>query len=220
MSASADTSTFTARVDHVRRVSPTAYVVRFERHDLAFAPGQYVMVGREGGDVREYSLYSSPRDSFLDILVREVEGGQVSQQLSQCAPGDSLSVRGPRGEFVTPANRDTQRFLFVGTGTGIAPFHSILGSYPHLDYLLLHGVRDLADRFDRECYTSDRYVACLSRGEGGDWSGRVTTYLERHPVDPATLCYLCGSCDMIYDAFAILSAQGIPREQVRVETYY
>jgi ferredoxin--NADP+ reductase/benzoate/toluate 1,2-dioxygenase reductase subunit len=220
MSAPAGTSAFTARVDHVRRLSPTAYVVRFERNDLAFEPGQYLMVGPEGSDIREYSIYPRPQDPFLEILIREVEGGQVSQLLRQCEPGDCLTVKGPSGEFTTPQDRDSRRFLFVGTGTGIAPFHSILGSYPHLDYLLLHGVREPGDRFDSECYAKDRYVACLSRGEGGDWSGRVTSYLEAHPVETGTLCYLCGSCDMIYDVFAILAVQGIPRDQVRVETYY
>jgi ferredoxin--NADP+ reductase len=39
-------------------------------------------------------------------------------------------------------------------------------------------------------------------------------------VDPAIRCYLCGSCDMIYEAFQILEGYGITREQVRVETYY
>jgi ferredoxin--NADP+ reductase len=42
----------------------------------------------------------------------------------------------------------------------------------------------------------------------------VTDYLREHPADPAWLCYLCGNCDMIYEAFDIL------RSQLFAEVYF
>jgi len=121
-----------------------------------------------------------------------------------------------------PAYED-KRFLFVATGTGIAPFHSILGSFPHIDYQLYHGVRCVTDCYAREAFSQDRYHACLSRetgGVGGAYMGRVTQVLGDATVPRDAECYLCGSCDMIYDMFAILQRKGIPREHIHAETYY
>ena len=40
------------------------------------------------------------------------------------------------------------------------------------------------------------------------------------PVDPRTLCYLCGNCDMIYETFDILKRHGVPPEQLYAEVYF
>ena len=62
------------RVLEVRDLGEGAFVVRFERRGLEFASGQYVHVGPLPGiDRREYSVYSSTYDDFLEILVKEVD---------------------------------------------------------------------------------------------------------------------------------------------------
>ncbi|HTP59076.1 MAG TPA: FAD-binding oxidoreductase, partial [Spirochaetia bacterium] len=157
----------------------------------------------------------------LEILVREIAGGLVSRALRRCEPGDDLSVEGPYGSFVTdPAERHRERYLFVGSGTGISPFHSLVRSYPDIDYLLLHGVRTSQERFDREAFDPARSVFCVTRTPGGDYRGRVTDYLRAHPVDPSRRCYLCGNSDMIYQAFAVLRDQGVPRDRLHAEIYF
>jgi len=65
-----------------------------------------------------------------------------------------------------------------------------------------------------------RLVACVSREAGGDFHGRVTDYLRRHPVQPATLCYLCGNSDMIYEAVDILKGYGVPPAHLFAEVYF
>jgi ferredoxin--NADP+ reductase/benzoate/toluate 1,2-dioxygenase reductase subunit len=209
-------------VQQVRRVGPAAFVLRFERHGLPFEPGQHIAVGLRGAlAMREYSLYSGSSDDFLEVLVREIPDGLVSPALARCRAGDELSVDGPYGLFLTdPSERRTAKYLFVGSGTGIAPFHCLLRSYPGMDYLLLHGVRALEDRFDFEEFERSRYVACVSRAEGGDYRGRVTGWLSEHDVDPSWQCYLCGNSDMIYESFAILRRRGVPRERLHAEVYF
>ncbi len=210
------------RVQHVRELSQSAYVLRFERNGLEFEPGQYVNVGPRGSiAMREYSVYSSREDDFLEVLVKEVEGGLVSRALKRGKPGDAVNVEGPFGFFTTEEpERLRAKYLFVASGTGVSPFHSLVRSYPGLDYTLLHGVRARSELYEPEVFDPKRLVSCVSREAGGGFHGRVTDYLRAHPVDPESLCYLCGNCDMIYEAFDILRSAGVPADHLFAEVYF
>ena len=205
-----------------RELAHGSFVLRLERGDLDFEPGQYVILGPVGSiDRREYSVYSSPDDPYLELLIKEVPEGMVSRALRTTDPGSALEVEGPFGYFTIPEEyRRTRRFLFVATGTGIAPFHCFARAYPDLDYLLLHGVRYAAERHEHVRYPSDRYIACVTQERYGDYHGRVTRYLEQLAVEPDTLCYLCGNCDMIFEAFDILQHRGVDPENLHAEVYY
>ena len=210
------------RVHHVRHLSESASVLRFDRHGFLFEPGQYVNLGLKGSiAMREYSIYSGAGDPFLEVLIRAVEGGLVSRALRRCEPGDALSVEGPYGSFVTdPEERGSAKFLFIGTGTGISPFHCLVRSYPGIDYMILHGVRTAEECFDSDVFDSSRYLSCITRSAGGGFPGRVTMRLRERPPDPACRCYLCGNSDMIYEAYAILRGRGVPRDHLHAEIYF
>jgi ferredoxin--NADP+ reductase/benzoate/toluate 1,2-dioxygenase reductase subunit len=210
------------RVRSIRAVSPTAYVLRFDRDGLSFRPGQYIHLGRQGRiDRREYSLYSPPDRDYLEVLIKEVEGGLVSRDLKCCRPGEPLALAGPFGSFlIREEDRPAGRFLFVATGTGIAPFHCFVQSYPGLDYTLLHGVRTTREGYDWRVFERRRLVTCVSREADGDFRGRVTAYLRAHSPAPQTLCYLCGNSDMIYETLAILRDDGVPAERIFAEIYF
>ena len=104
-------------------------------------------------------------------------------------------------------NRNGTGHYFIATGSGIAPFPSFVGSFETLNYRLLHGVRYAADRYDIETYSPERFTQCVSREEGGNFPGRVTDYIGQNPVDPDGLFYLCGNCDMLFEACDILVAK-------------
>jgi ferredoxin--NADP+ reductase/benzoate/toluate 1,2-dioxygenase reductase subunit len=212
----------THRVQHVRQVSETAYVLRVDRKGLSFESGQYINVGPFGSiAMREYSVYSGTGEDFLEILVKEVEGGVVSQALKRTKPGDPVALEGPFGFFlIDEEQRKNGKFLFIASGTGISPFHSLTKSYPGLDYTLLHGVRTTSELYDHEVFDPTRFVSCVSREEAGDFHGRVTDYLRANPAAPESLCYLCGNCDMIYEAFDILRSQGVPPDHLFAEVYF
>ena len=216
----------TRRVQSVRFLTESTFVVRFDRAGMEFEPGQYVSVGVAGDiNMREYSVYSPADADYLEVLVKLVEGGHVSRALARLEPGSRLEVDGPFGFFlIDDPDRSTRRFLFVSTGTGISPFHCFAGSYPDLDYTLLHGVRSIDERYEYAAYDPARITTCVSRGAAvgtpGLHAGRVTDYLRAHPVAPDTLCYLCGNCDMIYEAFDILKTHGVPPEQLFAEVYF
>ncbi|MGA2477939.1 MAG: FAD-dependent oxidoreductase, partial [Spirochaetia bacterium] len=210
----------------VRELSPATFVLRFSREGLAFQAGQWVNLGLPGTrDQREYSLFSSPREDFLEVLVREIPEGAVSGALHKRRPGDELEVDGPHGSFcLVEGSREQPSFLFCATGTGISPFHSFVGSTPDLDYQLLHGVRTPQELYDHGIFAPSRILPCLSRdGAGGPsvaYRGRLTSWLTEHPVEPSRYCYLCGNSDMIYEAYGLLRRQGVHPTRIFAEVYF
>lgn len=209
-------------VHEVRNLTESTYVLRFDRHGMQFTAGQHITLGVFGDNqVREYSIYSTEQDPFLEVLIREVDDGMVSRRLRKLKKGDCLSVDGPFGFFtIDDEKRSRTNFLFVATGTGIAPFHSLIGTHPELDYQLIHGVRFKNEAYERESYPEERYMLCTSRDTEGDFEGRVTDYLAGQDVDSDTYVYLCGNCDMIYEVYDLLTSAGIDSDQIKTEVYF
>lgn len=211
------------KVISIRDLTPSAYVMRFERNGIPFVAGQHILLGRKNDiQAREYSIYSAEQDNFFEVLIKEVQKGIVSRKLKKLTTGDALNFENPVGYFVLkPEDITTKKFLFVASGTGIAPFHSFIQSYPGLDYTLLHGIRYASEAYEKEHYAPERLILCSSRDTKGDFHGRVTDYLRQHPVeDKNTLCYFCGNCEMIHEAYDILLKQGMPSENLFAEVYF
>ena len=216
-----------ARVHRVisrRDISQSTFVLRLSREDLSFVPGQWINVGPLGKrEQREYSIYSSPSDDFLEVLVKEIPDGLVSPALRRCRPDDRVEVEGPHGAFtVVEGARETPQFLFCATGTGVSPFHCFARAIPGLQYRLLHGVRTREDFQETSEFAHERYVPCVSRGPAGNGGlpGRLTAVLKKDPIDPSTYCYLCGNSDMIYEVYGILKDQGVSRDRIFAEVYF
>jgi ferredoxin--NADP+ reductase/benzoate/toluate 1,2-dioxygenase reductase subunit len=218
-----NTKATTLKVRSIRELTPSAYVLQFDRNNIPFRAGQHILLGKKGDlQAREYSIYSAEQDDFFEVLIKEVKEGLVSRQLKVMKPGDPVNFENPVGYFVLK-NEDIhkKKYLFIASGTGIAPFHSFVKSYPGLDYRLLHGVRYADEAYEKQSYEKERLVLCSSRDENGDYHGRVTDYLRDHPVqDKNTLCYFCGNCEMIHEAYDILLKQGIPSENLFAEVYF
>ena len=210
----------TSKVLAMRELTGSASVVRFERNDLKFEPGQYIRVGVEGDpEIRDYSVYSGANSDHLEVLVRRVEDGLVSKQLCDLKVGDEVSVGGPYGHFKLTDEVRNKPLLFVSTGSGISPFHCFADSHSGLDYRLLHGTAFAAEAYEADHY-GDRYIQCVSREEGGAFHGRVTDYLRTLEIAPETEAFLCGNCDMIYEAFDLLQEKGLPTAQIHTEVYF
>lgn len=206
---------------NIRTLTPSAYVLRFDKNEIDFKAGQYITVGKENIEPRQYSVYSPANANYLEVLIKEVEEGKVSKQLKHCTPGDKLLVDGPFGHFTIKKEHIANRkLLFIGTGTGISPFHSFVGTYPEMDYTLLHGVRYANEAYEKDFYQKERFVLCSSRDNKGDYQGRVTDYIRQYPVNKNTEVYLCGNSEMILEVFDILEEQRFPTEQIHTEVYF
>ena len=130
-----------------RRLGRNAFVLTIERRNDTVRAGSHVDAGLPDSETRPYSLFSGENDPTLEILVRRVEVGKVSMQLSSLQPGDPIKIEAPKGRFGLGAVRPGEKVLLLATGTGVAPFRSFLRSRPELDYTVVHGVRDPEDDF-------------------------------------------------------------------------
>jgi ferredoxin--NADP+ reductase/benzoate/toluate 1,2-dioxygenase reductase subunit len=209
-------------VSEVRDLTEAAYVLRFSRNGMQFRPGQHLVAGiMNTKDSREYSIYSGIHDDFLEILVREVDDGIVSKKLRKLAPGDTLEINGPYGFFMYNTQPPSfKKFLFIASGTGIAPFHSFARSYPNADYKIIHGIRTIDEAYERSGFPPDSYLSCTSRDENGDYNGRLTEYLKTAEIEPDRMIYLCGNSSMILEAIDILEQKGFSGNNIFTEVYF
>ncbi|HEY7848064.1 MAG TPA: FAD-binding oxidoreductase [Candidatus Limnocylindria bacterium] len=209
-----------------------------------FAPGQYAtlgLMGPEGKLVQRPMSISSPATdlSEYEFFIRLVEGGGFTPLLWQLTLGDPINIKGPKGKFLLQDDGNT--CLWVATGTGLAPFMSMLDTLrangQQRDVVLLHGVsydHDLAWRGELQHLVDDgtfplRYVATVSRPQlCPEWTGltgRVEAIIEaqmdEHGLMPgnATL-YLCGNPEMVSAVEEMATARGFPAEQIRKELYW
>lgn len=205
-----------------RDLTDSTFILQFEKKGLVFEAGQHLQVGPPNGiHMREYSIYNAPTDDYVEILVREVEDGLVTPVLKKLQKDDFVVVNDAVGYFVLDKEKITNNnYLFVASGTGISPFHSFVQTNPEINYQLLHGVRKLEETYEKDDYETSRYISCVSGETGGNFHGRVTQWLEENPVNPDTLCYICGNCDMIYDVYDILEKQGVKSSNIFTEVYF
>ncbi|SRR5712691_4688815 len=226
-----------ARLIESIEIAPQVRHFVFEAPDvrrLDFLPGQFVSLtdvvnGKE--ITRAYSIVSAPSGTNrFELCLNLVEEGLLSPRLFQIQPGDSLEMRPPLGQFtLRNPGRDA---VLVATGTGIAPFRSILKA--HLQefspaFTLIFGVRyeshlmyrhefeEMARRFSHF-----RFWPTLSRPEPG-WTGR-TGHVQEHLKEAVggrrdVEVYLCGLKLMVDDVRNILKEMGFDRKQIIYEKY-
>jgi len=211
---------------------------------FTFEAGQYAtlgLMGHEGKLIqRPMSISSSADDlSEYEFFIRLVQVGGFTPLLWEIGVGDPINIKGAKGKFLL--QDDGRTCLFVASGTGLAPFMSMLETLRDRgqtrDIVLLHGVSyayDLAWRkelmeLEAEGVFPIRYIATVSRPrESPDWDGEtgrvetiVAAQMDAFGLTPenATV-YLCGNPEMISAVDEIATARGFPPEQIRKELYW
>jgi len=204
------------------KLTPETFILRLDRQDFKFEPGQYVIL-RMPDELRgrEYSIFSATTDTYLEFLIREIPDGEFSRFLRHLPPGSLIDVEGPKGYFVLDTrSKQGAPIMMIATGTGIAPFHSFAKSYPQLNYAVVHGVRFADEAYGHESFHPDRSVVCTSRLDDGDFFGRVTDYFKQIAVDKNMICYLCGNSEMIDQVTTVLEGYNLPPENIRTEVFF
>ncbi len=205
-----------------RQLTAETFVLRTERPNASILAGQCFSVGTEDLAInREYSMYSGADDDYIDFLIRRVEDGRVSNALQVRPPASMVEIGGPYGQFCLDEDKvKTHKFLFVASGTGIAPFHSFVKTFSDLDYQLFHGVRHQNEKYDQEDYESKRYHSAVSQPEDGRFGVRVTDLLKEYDLAEDEIVYLCGNRSMITDCVEILRSKGIKGDSLFMETFF
>ena len=211
-----------SKVLDIRNLTESTYILRLERIALQFKAGQYLVLQAGGHQrAREYSIYSPEKAPYIDLLIREVENGDISRELRHLKIGSTLAIKGIFGFFVLrdqPAH--TNHYTFLATGTGISPFHSIIQSNPGLHFDLIHGVRYECEAYDAADYPADCYHLCTSCKTGENFHGHVTQYLQEKGIRKDSVYYLCGNSAMIHEVTDLLEQNGIPLENIRTEVFF
>ena len=234
----------------IRRIEQRSPTVRSywlelpDRERLDFRPGQFLTLDlpiseRRRDRWRSYSIASAPdQGNQAELCVVHLPGGRGSTYLFEEAQvGTTLLTKEPGGVFTLPERRLDYDVVMICTGTGIAPFRSMLHErLPREDrrFHLIFGCRRPADLLYRDelaelaaRYPHFTYTAALSRELPADApafetvEGYVHRVYERDYASPRAdvRFYLCGWSQMVDEAHARLLALGYAEEQIVQELY-
>lgn len=231
----------TESVISVHHWNNTLFSFRTTRdQSLRFENGHFVMIGLPADGkplLRAYSIVSPNHEEYLEFLSIKVPDGPLTSRLQHLAVGDSLFVsRKPVGTLVMHDLNPGKHLYLFGTGTGLAPFMSIIRdpeTYDRFDkVVLVHCVREVSELAYHDYLTSELpgheflaeiigdkliYYPTVTR-EPFRNEGRITTLIETGQLakdiglpqlNPATdRAMLCGSPAMLKDLTAMLDEQG------------
>lgn len=205
-----------------------------------FQSGQFTMIGLETEGrplLRAYSIASGYYDDHLEFLSIKVPNGPLTSKLQNIAPGDAIVVSPkPTGTLLLGNLRPGRRLFLLSTGTGFAPFASILRdpeTYERFDEVVaVQGCRNVSElRFaegvingvmEHELLkdiaeTKLRFYATTTR-EASAHQGRIPDLMQNGslyrdlaiaPMDPAAdRVMICGNPGMLFTLTSMLEAQG------------
>jgi ferredoxin/flavodoxin---NADP+ reductase len=203
------------------KISDSTAILKFKRN-FDFRAGQIIEITTHNSiPPRMYSISSSETNENIEILYKIVPEGNLTPKLDNLEAGDKILISEPSGKFISvngPA-------WYIATGTGIAPFISMILSGKIANKKLIHGSRFQTDLYYSDQLTkilSDNYKPCCS-GEAGNkiFKGRVTDYLNSLTSLPENnKYYLCGSAEMVVDTRDILIDKGISIHNILSEIYF
>lgn len=241
MTASAEKYTRQTLLD-VQPLTPNLFSLRTTRDaGFRFRAGQFARLGvaKADGSVvwRAYSMVSSPFDEHLDFYSIVVPGGEFTSELSRLREGDELLIdRQAFGYLTLDRFVDGRDLWLLATGTGVAPFLSILQDFEAWERFdsikLVYSVREsrelayqsLIAGLEQRDYLAEyagklQFIPVVTREQHpGALNGRITTLIENGELERAaglaltpehSRVMLCGNPQMIDDTRQVLKARGL-----------
>jgi ferredoxin/flavodoxin---NADP+ reductase len=225
-----------------------SFWVKLDGPATPFQPGQYMTTGvvTDGKLLqRPYSVASAPSvadTEGYEFFVRHVPIIRFTTALWRLEVGHRMRMIGPKGKFMLEPD-DTRTHLYVSTGTGIAPFISMIregmAQGKPRKTVLLNGCSfapELGYRAELEAWERDpryrlTYVPTVSRPNdprNAGWSGKtgraeqvVWDVCREQGLKPdRTVVYICGNPDMILNVERSLMDHGFPEFHVKKELYW
>jgi NAD(P)H-flavin reductase len=171
-----------------------------------------------------------------------VNGGTFTPLLWRLPLGHRMRMIGPKGKF-TLEPEDARTHVFISSGTGNAPFVSMMRSLLRegaprrivflngVSYEADLGYRALLEKWQRSGEYPVQYIPTVSRpaeAANAGWTGRtgrveaiLPDVLDELSLTPAnSIAYICGNPDMILSAEETLAGRGFPEEQIKKELYW
>lgn len=192
---------------------------------------------------RSYSIASAPNGTnVLELVIVFLEGGAGTTYLfNEVTVGSELTLRGPQGKFTLPEAIEKDLY-FICTGTGIAPFRSMVNYLkanptPHKNIYLVFGCRTMSDGLYKDELIALQqdldnfyYLPCFSREETlphwankgyvhAAYEAKINAAKESTGNLPPAHFYLCGWKNMIDEAKQRIVALGYDRKDIHLELY-
>ena len=203
-------------------------------NNFSFKAGQFIQI-KIGDLVRSYSIASLPNNkNIIELIIVKLDGGKMSNYLfNKIKIRKKFQIKGPLGKFILPEELDRDLF-FISTGTGIAPFRSMLyyiktNNIKHRKIFIIFGTRLKKDilYYDEMIKLSSMkniiYIPTLSREKWKGNTGYVHSIYEKILNEKKDLMnplfYLCGWRDMIKEARNKLKNFGIDSKSIKLEIY-
>jgi ferredoxin--NADP+ reductase len=246
------TQWFETEVIENRHWTESLFTLRVAGASLAFEAGQFVRIALDiDGErvARAFSMVNAPGEPLLEFYGVVVPQGPLSPRLARLEARDRLFVASnPAGFLVLSEVPDAETLWLMATGTGVAPFISILrADTPWRRFetvVLVHAVRqapelvyrDEVDRARAKHGSRFLYVPIVSREDAPHaLRGRIPALLNdgrlegaaRRKLAPAgSQVMLCGNPDMLKDTTAALAERGLRKNrrrkpgQITVESFW
>ena len=213
------------------------YIEIPELEKFDFEPGQFITFDlpiheKPNKRVRSYSIASWPNGTnILELVIVLLEGGLGTTYLfTKVDVGSELILRGPQGVFTLDEEILKKEILMICTGTGIAPFRSMVHhiknqNIPHNKIYLLYGTRtqkDLLyyDEFNNFELENFQYIPTLSREQWEGRSGYVHPIYEEICANRQPVAFLlCGWKNMLDEAKKRILELGYDRKSIHQESY-
>lgn len=191
----------TLRVKDVQHYTDRLFVFRTERPGgFRFRSGEFAMIGLMAGNkplLRAYSIASPNWEDHLEFYSIKVSDGPLTSRLQNVQPGEHILIRPkPVGTLVFDALLTGKRLFLFSTGTGIAPFASVIRDpevYEKFDEIyLMQTCREVAElQYGIDLVAAVRAHALLGEMAEGklhhiptatrealDHTGRITQWIE------------------------------------------
>ena len=198
------------QVTEIKHYTESLFRIRTERPaTFRITAGEFTMVGMEGTPKRAYSFTSGPYDDYLEFYSIKVPDGPLTSKLRHINVGDYLEVSEKTTGTLTLANLELGGNLWLlATGTGIAPFISLLRdptTYDHFDQIHVYwSVRKAEDLQSYDSFLQEqpiKYTATVTQDP--TWTGhnkRITQFIRAGQIVPNLepsehKIMICGSLD-------------------------
>ena len=202
-------------------ISPGVFLISWKRF-CDFVPGQVVKIAIDKlQPPRIYSICSGNQSETMSVLFNIKEDGYLTPRMATAGEGTELLVSNPYGSF----HDDGGLAYWIATGTGIAPFYSMLKSKFSEHKILIHGARQLNQFYfedELKLTVGSNYRKCCSGEISSEvFGGHVTQYLlEMNEFPKDYKYYLCGKSLMVVDVRDLLISKGISFSSIFSEIYF
>ncbi|NNM66822.1 MAG: FAD-dependent oxidoreductase [Spirochaetales bacterium] len=209
------------RVSQLNDLGPDLFEVEVEREGLVYQPADCtLLIHKDGINSRPYIFSSHPDQDHLSFFFRRISGG-FSDWLASLRPGDQLGVGTPFGNFHPRGENE----VWLATGTGLAPFLSVLRSHTNQGPLeCWYGVRTRKEACFLDFLKSKTSLKVFFSRETPqnpyERQGRLSQFFGELPVGIDLEYYLCGQGEMIREGNRRLVSKGVPADKLHGESFY